>query len=557
MRKKKVVSLLLCMTMLAGITQCVQAKDTNDEVTTVSFSYGGAASVAAYDCPRLADYLEEELGIKMDIWVNTDGSTEVANMLAGGEYSDIFIWGSQQNFQIAIDGGNVVNLMDYQDQLPSVFENEEYAGAIQYLKDTYGDGEALYALPMRVGAQESVYAFSPSLRFDVYQEIGAPEITDWDNFLDVLEEMQNAYPETEDGQKVYALSMAGTDVSTWWYNVVEPRGIHDKTKLVLASYDLNEIKSIFAEDSEVLAGLQWLFDANQRGLLDPDGMTQTNEDYQAKVSSGRILYVPFEWWGATNYNTEERTNAEDPTGYAQVWPECFILPASSDNLCGNVRTVAVSTKCENIEAALKYLNWLYSSEGQDIYHNDFEGYLYTVDENGNRVPTEAFYTGAAHEDGSQQIDLQIILGSDPTITQESINPDTGLYYGNLLQDAFLDTSNETNLKKEWIEWNDGYSVNYDKYKDTKQLVQLDAGFNLIPAVSDDVATMYSSILGILKETAVKMVYAENQEEFDALWEAFEEDAYALGYEEMFGAYEDMYAQAKEKADYYTSLIENS
>lgn len=553
MKNKKLMATLLSMAML---TSSVVGSATvfAEDLRTLSFSYGGMATVSADSCPRLEDYLSEKLGIKMDIWLNSDGTTEMNNMLASGEYADILIWNSASNILTAAQGGNLVDLMQYQDKLPAIFENDLYAGAIERIKDEYGNGEALYGLPIRVGAQESVYAYSPSLRFDVYQSIGAPEITDWDSFLNVLEEMQNAYPETEEGLKTYALSIAGTDISTIWYNVVEPRGVHDTTKTVLVSQDMETVQSIFEEGTALIEGLQFLFDANQRGLLDPDGMTQTSADYQAKVSNGQLMYVPFEWWGATNYNTEERVNAENPIGYAQVWPECFVIPASADNVCGNIRCLAITTDCEDIDAALEYVNWLYSDEGADIWLNDMEGYLYTVDEAGNRVPTDAFFNGAANEDGSSHVDLQTILGNDPTITSDTINPTTGNYYGNEKLEAFQDTSSDSKLMKEWIEWNGGYRTSYDKYKDTEQLVQLSNGFNLLGAFSDEVAQIDSTLYGMLCEVAVKMIYAKDQAEFDALWAQFEDDAEAIGYEQELEGCITLYNEAREKDEKYSSLV---
>ena len=570
MKKSKIMALLLSVTMvvssLAGCggkeesstnandTNAVTQDSTDGELRSISFSYGGFGTVAADACPRLEKYLAEKLGIKMDIWVNSDGVTEMNNMLASGEYADILIWNTPENIKTAADGGNLVDLMQYKDKLPAIFENDLYAGALERIKDDYGNGEALYGLPIRVGAQESVYAYSPSLRFDVYQNIGAPEITDWDSFLDVLEKMQKAYPETEEGMKTYALSMAGTDISTIWYNVVEPRGVHDTSKTALVSQDMKTVQSIFDEGSALIEGLQFLFDANQRGLMDPDGMTQTSADYQAKVSNGQIMYVPFEWWGATNYNTSERTNADTPIGYAQVWPECFVIPASADNVCGNIRVLAITTACKDIDAALEYVNWLYSDEGAEMFLNDVEGYLYTVDENGNKVPTEAYFTGAANEDGSSHVDLQTILGNDPTITSDTINPKTGTYYGIEKMEAFQDTSNDSKLKQEWLEWNGGYRSTYEKYKDTDQLVQLSNGFNLLDSLPDDIAQIDSTLYGMLCEVSVKMVYAKDQAEFDALWAQFKEEAYQIGYEQMFEACQTRYDNARAKDEKYSGFF---
>ena len=108
MKKSKIMALLLSVTMvvssLAGCggkeesstnandTNAVTQDSTDGELRSISFSYGGFGTVAADACPRLEKYLAEKLGIKMDIWVNSDGTTEMNNILASGEYADILIW---------------------------------------------------------------------------------------------------------------------------------------------------------------------------------------------------------------------------------------------------------------------------------------------------------------------------------------------------------------------------------------------------------------------------------------------------------------------------------
>lgn len=551
MKSKKVVSLVMAVAMATSMAVPVSA----DEVTTLTFSYGGYATVGADSVPRLQKILADEIGIKMDVWVNSDLETEMTTMLSSGDYSDFIIWNIPDRIKTAADGGNLVDLMQYKDQLPAIFENKTYAAAIQYIKDTYGNGEALYGLPMRVGAQEGVYAYSPNLRFDVYQKIGAPEITDWDDFLDVLEEMQKAYPETEEGLPTYALSMAGADLATIWYEAVEPRGVHDTTKAVLVSQDMETVQSIFDEGTALKEGLQWMFEANQRGLLDPDGATQTSEDFQAKIASGQILYTPFSWWGTGNFNTDERVNSDDPIGYAEVWADCFQLPAFCDNICGNIRVLCLTEDCKNIDAALKYLNWLYS-DGAELYLNDVEGFLYTVDENGNRVPTENYLTkgtAAVYEDGGSTEELRTVLGGDPFITAETKHED-GTYYGIEAEDAFKEDTESSNLKKEWKEWNGGYSTMYEKYKDSKQLTKLNNGFNLLGSLPDEAVEIQGNLLTMLNDLCVNMIYAEDQDEFDALWAQFEEDAKDLGYDEYLSMVTEYYENAKAADEKYSKLV---
>ena len=54
---------------------------------------------------------------------------------------------------------------------------------------------------------ETKGTFGPFIRYDLYKEIGAPEIKNLDDFLTVLKQMQDLTPQNEDGQNVYAISL--------------------------------------------------------------------------------------------------------------------------------------------------------------------------------------------------------------------------------------------------------------------------------------------------------------------------------------------------------------
>lgn len=575
---KKLISLLLCAAMavsllLAGCGNSGTSSTGNSgttassgasgetqnagNLTTISASYSAMGTVSADSVPRLQKILAEDLGIELDVWLSANAEAEINNMLAGGEYPDLLMWYEKEKILIAAENGQLVDLAQYKDQLPAIFDNPVMQAAIQRSKDEVGNGEQVFFLPTRVGKQTGIYAFSPSLRFDVYQDIGAPEITDWDTFLDVLEQMQKAYPETEEGLKTYALSMAGADLFYFWEQVVNVRGAMDDNYIVLVDHDLERIRSIFDDDSELLAAIQFMFDANQRGILDPDGATQNGEDYTSKVSNGQIMYTPFNWWGTYNYNTDDRINAEDPSGYAQVWPACFQLPAFPDNICGNNRSVALTTSCEDLDAALKYLNWLYS-DGLDLILNDEEGFLYTENADGTRVPTQTYLEyeySATNEDGSTYSDLYNALGGDPMITGETTNPLTGTTYSISEQDAFQVEGPISNLEKEWREWNGGYDDLWDKYKDTDMVCQLSNGFFLKGAMEQKYQDMYTNMVSLLQPTVVQMVYAKDQAEFDSIWAQFKSDCEALGYEDYFNYARDFYTSVKSLSDKYMALVD--
>ena len=110
-----------------------------------------------------------------------------------------------------------------------------------------------------------------------------------------LEYLTAIKPVTEKGEKVYGFSLfnewdivSALEISTLSYmygidsNFVSP--------LMETSMITRETKSLLAEDSFYKRALRFYFEANQRGLLDPDSMSQKYQDVEDKFSSGQVMF---------------------------------------------------------------------------------------------------------------------------------------------------------------------------------------------------------------------------------------------------------------------------
>ena len=104
--------------------------------------------------------------------------------------------------------------------------SEQGYACLLYTSDTvafsrkyWSNGEdKLYFLPVQVGPDtaEIEHAIGPVVRWDYYKELGCPETNNIDEYLQVLKDMQDAHPTTEDGKKVYAVSM----VADWGLSLI-------------------------------------------------------------------------------------------------------------------------------------------------------------------------------------------------------------------------------------------------------------------------------------------------------------------------------------------------
>ena len=88
----------------------------------------------------------------------------------------------------------------------------KYERAIRALNDSI-DEKAIYAIPSEVSSNPSTVPiealelnYGSYLRWDIYAELGYPEISTLEDLLPVLKEMQQLVPVSDSGKPTYAFS---------------------------------------------------------------------------------------------------------------------------------------------------------------------------------------------------------------------------------------------------------------------------------------------------------------------------------------------------------------
>ncbi|HBP37458.1 MAG TPA: hypothetical protein DD640_01715, partial [Clostridiales bacterium] len=275
-------------------TSATTTAKTSRELITLNWYAGNTnASPGLQENMYWTKILEEDLGIKLNVISGTD---EIINAyIASGDLPDMGLIYKSDDFQNAYNADLLVNFDDYIDLIPSVLVNYP-AGSLQFQRDRYADG-GLHSLPS--GAQTVFKTYGGSeyymrVDFPYYLEYveanGEPELKDYEDFLPILKSIQDAHPTNDDGQAAYGMSIfAEWDGSTVGYGdwISEQYGVIYKD---FAEIDMDSLtyQSIFDDDSVYKRTLKLLYDANQLGILDPDSMTQTWNDYMAKVDARRI-----------------------------------------------------------------------------------------------------------------------------------------------------------------------------------------------------------------------------------------------------------------------------
>lgn len=511
-----------------------------------------------------AQKLYNDTNLKVDFYATgTEVEQKLKQYIAAGTLPDIIGFKDLDQAQLAMDADLLIPLDEYKDKLPAIFGTEEYQSAISYsMENTSNNTGKLYIMPTSVGpVSYNAYNWVPMLQWDAYKQAGMPQINTLEDYLDVVEKMVELKPFTESGEKVYGFSL----FSDWdKYSALEIAALSYfygiDTEYVSPLMETNvvtkETKSILSEDSFYKRALRFYFMANQRGLLDPDSMTQSYSNLDKKYSEGRIMFSWFSWlWGTYNIDSSGHVNnAERPDGYANVPAKDMKIYEAPDQIIGRNWYFAISKNCKEIDKACEFLNWIYDPEVERYLYNGPEGGVWNYNEDGEPVVTEEGWhvinnkaedimpvrSGGAFQDGTYLLNA---LG-----LQASTIMDDGYTIGY----RYWPTSINANATLMQKEVNDmlGTDTLAEYLYQNDMVAKSTIAVNMIPPASDEMETRITAIGEIVRDYSWQMVYAKDNTEFESLWTVMVEKAEKQGLSDVENYYKKAWENALEKAAEY-------
>ena len=511
-----------------------------------------------------AQKLYNDTNLKVDFYATgTEVEQKLKQYIAAGTLPDIIGFKDLDQAQLAMDADLLIPLDEYKDKLPAIFGTEEYQSAISYsMENTSNNTGKLYIMPTSVGpVSYNAYNWVPMLQWDAYKQVGMPQINTLEDYLDVVEKMVELKPYTESGEKVYGFSL----FSDWdKYSALEIAALSYfygiDTEYVSPLMETNvvtkETNSILSEDSFYKRALRFYFMANQRGLLDPDSMTQSYSNLDRKYSEGRVMFSWFSWlWGTYNIDSSGHVNnAERPDGYANIPAKDMKIYEAPDQIIGRNWYFAISKNCKEIDKACEFLNWIYDPEVERYLYNGPEGGVWNYNEDGEPVVTEEGWhvinnkaedimpvrSGGAFQDGTYLLNA---LG-----LQASTVMDDGYTIGYRYWPSSIN-ANATLMQKE-VNAMLGTDTLAEYLYENDMVAKSTIAVNMIPPASDEMETRINAIGEIVRDYSWQMVYAKDNTEFESLWTVMVEKAEKQGLSDVEYYYKKAWENALEKAAEY-------
>ena len=557
---KKFLTIMLALIMVLSVATGMAVAETEREQITITMFSMPANTSGTLENTWWTNYLKEQLGITIELLPSGDNDdTKMQSLLAADALPDIVVFEGTTYLKNAIDAGMLVCLDDYADSMPNA---QKYVKeSMQYYADNVsGDGKC-YCISNNIGARLDTdrLNYTVSLRYDLYQQVGSPEIkTTWD-YLDVLKQMQDLYPENEEGQKVYAIcafsDWDGYAVSpAMYYSMLDGVDTGEKNinnmPFTQVDFKTGEVSTTLSPDSKYVEALKWYYTANQMGILDPDSMTNTYSTYKEKVAAGRTLFA---WWlwSVGGYNTPEHVNADEPTGFSIVLPTESTITLQGDDPIGSGWCWAISNKSEHIDRCIEYLDFMCDPDNIFVLANGRQGECWDINEDGQPYLTEKGIKLRSGEIEETDEGGTIGAGLGTINSYPIMNGTVSEKYGATINCGGWATYTQEVSKLEQTRIDaTGYTNAIDQKIENGSYVNIPLACSLTAPLTDDMQILASQIGDVVRTQSWLAIYAESDEEFDAIINEMCETAEGLGLSELMEYNKTVWENALELAAKY-------
>lgn len=394
----------------------------------------------------ILQHLEEDRNVTFDIQSVplSDWQQKRSLLISSGDAADLIPSTYAADVETLTSGGAVLPVSDYLDYLPNFMDKVEKWGLQEDLDRLRQADGKFYVLP---GLHENPKpSYSVAIRGDWWDEAGLENPKTWEEFADQLEVIKKEHPEIDypyterwsiNGPMEATLQAAagnfGTEAGWGFGDGVTWNG--SEYEYTGASEGYKELISYFA-------------DLVDRGLLDPEGITQDDDSAKAKFTTGKAAALGSNDQEAVVYRTgfEEAGNKDAEVRH-------IVVPAGPAGNRMDATTggqfesgIALSSSAaerDDFVALLQFVDWLYySDEGLEFAKWGVEGETFTKGADGTRTLADDVDWGGLNPDGSKQLNtdfgyyngvFSLAHGSTEDLVKSTLSPE--------VQD-FLDEMNQ-------------------------------------------------------------------------------------------------------------------
>lgn len=367
------------------------ADNGSEDLEPVTYHYfvGASGDDVHSNETYIGGLLEEETGVNFQMeYLVGDLMERLGVMVAGGEYPDVLI--PDHGMEMILDAQAFIPLNDLlEEHGQTILQHyDEYLDRI-----TMPDGN-IYIIPFAPTINEHIP--DPNInqgafwiQHDVIREAGYPEVTNIDDYFDLITAYADENPEINGATTI---PFTGLAYDTSWFafsNIPNHLAGYPNDGGVQVDMETFEA-SVYADSDAAYEWLLKLSEMNAEGYVDQELFVMNNDDFLAKLSSGRVLgFFAYGWQFGAARNA--LLDAGNP-GH-EFMPLPVVLndsitdqyldpPAFTQN-----RGVGITTAAENPERIIQYWDRLVQEDMQKLVMWGEEGTHY-YEEDGRFMRTE-------------------------------------------------------------------------------------------------------------------------------------------------------------------------
>ncbi len=396
MKKHRIIALTAAICMAAASGGCsISKKDDNSKKsgeTKVFSSFFAAqgASVGMSEDNSMLQLITEKIGARCEeTWLKEgeDASKVVSNMILSSKYPDFLYAGNEQH-QKLLNANAYVPIDEYWDDYPNL---KNYFTESEWNRIRADDGH-VYIVPSF--SKSNLYDTETThndeafwIQVRVLKWAGYPKITTLDQYFDLIERYLKANPTNDKDEP-----NIGYEILTdgWFYFCLE------NPPMFLDGYPNDGACCVNPDTREAFdynttpTAKRWFKKLNEeyaKGIIDPECFVLTQNQYMDKIRSGRVLGMVDQYW---NFSGAIFSLPDDcryvPIGV--VIDEGITEHYHSNIAMDPSQGVGISVSCDDVDAAVKFLNDLLDPEILNYRFWGVKDLDYSVDDDGLFYVTE-------------------------------------------------------------------------------------------------------------------------------------------------------------------------
>lgn len=364
------------------------------DTSPVTFTFFGADASPNWNKMQddVGKVITEKTGVTIDAEFDVGsggGDQKIAMMAASGDVPDMIF--AKANLQNLVDAGLILDLTDLIDKYAPNLK-KIYGENMNRLKYS-NDDQKIYSIPTNMGVDQQSFDAGGGFEIQhrVLKELGYPQVKTLADYEKVLKDYVALHPET-DGQPTIPLTLNADD----WKIMIT---VTNPAFLTTGAPDDGEYyvdpttyeAKLHYKRPEEKEYFRWLNGMYAQGLLDKDTFVQKDDQYKAKVASGRVLgLISQEWEYSDGENAlkaagkDEYTYAHFPVTLSDKYQDHSFQTTGID-----AAGISITTAAKDPVRIIKWLDWMSSEEAQVLKNWGVEGKQYTVNADGKReIPAD-------------------------------------------------------------------------------------------------------------------------------------------------------------------------